>query len=248
MLMSSSQHHEHDVRCPIIPVANPPAEPHKSLPPTRSSTEVAGLRKPTAGHEAVNAAMDTPISAAPTLAGDRTPPAGQPLSDATDSSPDTAGESDRDPEAGYGPDENQLAHPPAEKPLHGGGTTTTDDSDVVDWDGPDDPECPRNWPARRKVLFVVVTSGMITCVSFGSSVFAPAEHVFAGAFGVPLVVGQLGVALWVLGFFAGPIFFGPVSELFGHLLPLAVAVAGMSVFQIPIALGGNVRTVLICRF
>lgn len=196
--------------------------------------------------------MDTPISAAPTLAGDLTPPAGQPLSDATDSSPDTAGESDRDPDPGYGPDDsNKPSHPPAaEKPRHHGDTTTgsDSDSDVVDWDGPDDPERPRNWPSRRKVLFVVVTSGMITCVSFGSSVFAPAEHVFAEAFGVPLVVGQLGVALWILGFFAGPIFFGPVSELFGHLLPLAVAVAGMSVFQIPIALGGNVRTVLVCRF
>lgn len=45
--MSSLQHHEHDVRCPIIPVANPPAQLHKSLPPTRSSTEVAGLEKPT---------------------------------------------------------------------------------------------------------------------------------------------------------------------------------------------------------
>lgn len=189
--------------------------------------------------------MDTPISTAPTLAGDRTPMSGQPLSDASDSSPDTAGESDRDLEPGYGPGESQPAQG-TEKPSQG--SITDNDDNIVGWDGPDDPECPRNWPARRKVLFVIVTSGMITCVSFGSSVFAPAEHVFAGAFGVPLVVGQLGVALWILGFFAGPIFFGPVSELFGHLLPLVVAVAGMSVFQIPIALGGNVRTVLICRF
>lgn len=187
--------------------------------------------------------MDTPtISAAPTLAGDRTP---QLLSDAADSSPDTAGESDRDLEPGYG--SSPCEHQDAEKKPRGA-DITDDDDNVVGWDGLDDPECPRNWPARRKVLFVVVTSGMITCVSFGSSVFAPAAPVFAEAFGVPLVVGRLGVALWILGFFAGPIFFGPVSELFGHLLPLIVAVAGMSVFQIPIALGGNVRTVLICRF
>ncbi|KKY39433.1 putative mfs multidrug transporter [Diaporthe ampelina] len=187
--------------------------------------------------------MDTPISTAPMLAGDRTLTAGQPLSDASDSSPDTAGEPDRDLEPGCGPGEDGTA----EKRRQGSSTAANDDN-IISWDGPDDPECPRNWPARRKALFVIVTSGMVTCVSFGSSVFAPAEHVFAEAFGVPLAVGQLGVALWILGFFAGPIFFGPVSELCGHLVPLAVAVAGMSVFQVPIALGANVRTVLACRF
>lgn len=194
--------------------------------------------------------METPISTAPTLAGDRTPPAGQPLSDATDSSPDTAGDSDRDPETGYGPQDSETAQP-SEKPRHGGIAADNDsdsDANIVGWDGPDDPECPRNWPSRRKVLFVAVTSGMITCVSFGSSVFAPAGEIFSESFGVPPIVGRLGVALWILGFFAGPIFFGPVSEVFGHLLPLSVAVAGMSVFQVPIALGGNVRTVLVCRF
>ncbi|KAI3392832.1 hypothetical protein diail_5145 [Diaporthe ilicicola] len=191
--------------------------------------------------------MDTPISAAPTLAGDRTPPAGQPLIDANDPSQDTM----NDPESGYGQrEQEQQPGQTDEKVRHqedGVGTTDGDNS-IVDWDGPDDPECPRNWPARRKVLFVIVTSGFVTCVSFGSSVFAPAEHLFAAEFGVPLVVGQLGVALWILGFFAGPVFFGPISEIFGHLLPMAVALVGMSVFQIPIALGGNVRTVLICRF
>lgn len=119
---------------------------------------------------------------------------------------------------------------------------------VVGWDGLDDPECPRNWVFWRKVMFVIVTSGMMVCVSFGSSVFAPAEKVFAAEFGVAPIFGQLAVALWILGFFAGPIFFGPVSELFGHLLPLTVACTGMAIFQIPIALGGNVQTVLICRF
>ncbi|POS70987.1 hypothetical protein DHEL01_v210620 [Diaporthe helianthi] len=191
--------------------------------------------------------MDITTSAAPTLAGDQTPPAPR-----ADSSPDnTAGESsDQDIELanGLGLQGNQPAGS-AEKHSGYNGTNHNDnDPNIVDWDGPDDPEQPRNWPAGRKVLFVMVTSAMVTCVSFGSSVFAPAEHMFAQEFGVPLIVGQLGVSLWILGFFAGPIFFGPISELFGHLLPLCVGMAGMSVFQIPIALGGNVRTVLICRF
>lgn len=179
--------------------------------------------------------MDEPASQTSTLAGDRTPPTALIASITPDSSrlrlhinPETADER-----------ATELVN---EK------STGNFVDNIVVWDGPDDLECPRNWPSWHKVLFVMVTSGMIVCVSFGSSVFAPAEQVFAKEYGVPLIVGQLGVALWILGFFAGPIFFGPLSEIFGHLLPLTVAFSGMAVFQIPIALGGNVRTVLICRF
>lgn len=182
--------------------------------------------------------MNVFASQTPTLAGDQTPPSGTTGSAAPDSSRTSVSP---DPEAG-----NETAVEP--KLIKNESPRRVFVDDVVGWDGPDDPGCPRNWPSWHKILFVVVTSGMMVCVSFGSSVFAPAEHVFAEEFGVPLVVGQLGVALWILGFFAGPIFFGPVSELFGHLLPLTVAFSGMAVFQVPIALGGNVRTVLLCRF
>ncbi|KAI1857673.1 hypothetical protein JX265_011088 [Neoarthrinium moseri] len=121
-------------------------------------------------------------------------------------------------------------------------------NNIVGWDGPDDPECPRNWPPRKKAFFVIVTSSVIACVSFGSSVFAPAATITAAEFDVPIIVMRLAVSLWILGFFAGPIFFGPMSELFGHVLVFAIGVIGLAVFQLPIALGENVRTILICRF
>lgn len=121
-------------------------------------------------------------------------------------------------------------------------------NNVVGWDGPDDPECPRNWPAMKKLFFVVVTSSVIATVSFGSSVIGPAAAVTAAEFGVAVIVMRLAVALWILGFFAGPIFFGPCSELFGHVLVFAMSVIGISIFQIPIAVGQNVQTILVCRF
>lgn len=74
---------------------------------------------------------------------------------------------------------------------------------VVGWDGPDDPECPRNWPVGKKLFFVMVTSSVIAAVSFGSSVFGPAAKVTAAEFGVAVIVMRLAVALWILGFFAG---------------------------------------------
>ncbi|KAI1776646.1 MFS multidrug transporter [Hypoxylon cercidicola] len=180
--------------------------------------------------------MDTPVSTTPTIAGSRTPSAfftsrAPTINEDFESADDPKPIPDLENGSGSCPDEKQGV-----------------DDNIVEWDGPNDPECPRNWRMPKKVLMVLTTSGMILSVSFGSSVFAPAEKVAAAQFGVPLIVMQLTVALWILGFFAGPVFFGPLSEIFGHVVPFWLSTAGMAVFQLPIALGGNVRTILICRF
>jgi len=41
------------------------------------------------------------------------------------------------------------------------------DPNIVDWDGPDDPTNPLNWPARRKATIIGVVS-FITFLSYGS--------------------------------------------------------------------------------
>ena len=38
------------------------------------------------------------------------------------------------------------------------------DPNEVDWDGPDDPKNPRNWPTWRRAMLVTV----ITCVVFST--------------------------------------------------------------------------------
>lgn len=227
----------------------------------------------TGSPSASTAAMNTPMSASSTLAGDRTFPAGPGSTVSTTNKPNaerSSNDSDRNRQRASAKDD----YIDIEQPLPPTTTTTMtttaaqdeekrqqqpDDSDgsdnffvypnnIVSWDGPHDPENPRNWPTSCKVPFVIVTSMMVTCVSFGSSVFAPAEQVFATDFSVPLIIGQLAVSLWILGFFAGPLFFGPISELCGHLIPMSVAIVGLAIFQIPIALADNVATVLVCRF
>ncbi|KAK7756630.1 hypothetical protein SLS62_001467 [Diatrype stigma] len=121
-------------------------------------------------------------------------------------------------------------------------------SDIVSWDGPADPECPRNWKPVKKFFFTVITSSVILTVSFGSSVFAPATAVTAAQFGVSPTVMQLSVTLWILGLAAGPVLFGPLSEVFGHLIPFAVAVVGLAAFQLPVALATGVPAILVGRF
>lgn len=76
----------------------------------------------------------------------------------------------------------------------------TSESFLVDFDGPDDPYRPLNWPFRKKcittLLYGLVTFGS----SWASSAFAPASGQVAEQFGVSAEVSTLGVTLLLLGF------------------------------------------------
>jgi len=84
--------------------------------------------------------------------------------------------------------------------------------------------------------------------AFVSSIFSAATVQVSHAFGVDTEVGLLGVSLYVLGFATGPILWAPLSELKGRRLPLISAMFGFSIFQIAVAVGKDLQTILICRF
>lgn len=87
--------------------------------------------------------------------------------------------------------------------------------DLVEWDGPNDPENPQNMTNTRKWLITVATGLMTFVVSFGSSVFSTVTEVTAQQFSVSNEVMILGVTLYVLGFACGPLVWGPMSEAYG---------------------------------
>ena len=119
---------------------------------------------------------------------------------------------------------------------------------VVEFDGVDDPMHAQNWPLRKK-LFTAAMLGFTTLTSaFGSSIFSAATRVVAAEYHVGTTVGVLGTSLYVLGFATGPILWAPFSELKGRRLPLVLASFGFSIFNIAVATGKDLQTVLICRF
>ncbi|RKK12200.1 putative MFS-type transporter [Fusarium oxysporum f. sp. cepae] len=121
-------------------------------------------------------------------------------------------------------------------------------SKIVGWNGPDDPDNPKNWPNRRKWM-ITVSLGMLTwVVTFASSIFSTATRPAAKEFGVSIEVMTLGTSLFVLGFAFGPLIFGPVSEVYGRKYPLFVGYFVFALFQIPVATAENVQTILVCRF
>ncbi|KAL8854679.1 MAG: hypothetical protein Q9221_000461 [Calogaya cf. arnoldii] len=119
---------------------------------------------------------------------------------------------------------------------------------VVEFDGPEDPLHPQNWPMKKKIAIALML-GYTTLVSaFGSSIFSAATQVVAAYFSVSTEVGILGLSLYVLGFATGPILWAPLSELRGRRLPLVVAMFGFSIFSIATATAKDLQTVLLTRF
>lgn len=93
----------------------------------------------------------------------------------------------------------------------------------VEFDGPDDPLCPLNWPTWRKFK----VGGLLVLPTFtavwGSSIYGAGLVTIKSKFHVGTAVGVLGVSLYVLGFAFGPILWGPLSEIFGRKMPILIS-------------------------
>ncbi|KAF9740743.1 hypothetical protein PMIN06_003212 [Paraphaeosphaeria minitans] len=119
---------------------------------------------------------------------------------------------------------------------------------VVEFEGPDDPLHAQNWPMKKKLLTGAMLGFTTLTAAFGSSIFSAATRVVAQQYGVGITVGVLGTSFYVLGFATGPILWAPLSELKGRRLPLVIASLGFSIFNIGVATGKDLQTILICRF
>ncbi|KEZ42268.1 hypothetical protein SAPIO_CDS6127 [Scedosporium apiospermum] len=91
-------------------------------------------------------------------------------------------------------------------------------SGVVDWDGPQDPEHPFNWPQKQRAIHI----GLVTFINFvlnlAATLFAPAAQNLAVDFSVTdSTVLSLTVSIYLLGFAVGPLVVAPLSEVYGRL-------------------------------
>jgi DHA1 family multidrug resistance protein-like MFS transporter len=119
---------------------------------------------------------------------------------------------------------------------------------VVEFDGHDDPLHAQNWPLSKKMTTAAMLGFTTLTAAFGSSIFSAATGAIVQQFHVGSVVATLGTSFYVLGFATGPILWAPFSELKGRRLPLVIASFGFSIFNIAVATGKDLQTVLICRF
>lgn len=121
-------------------------------------------------------------------------------------------------------------------------------ADLVDFDGPDDPYHPINWPMKKKV-YTTVLYGLTTAgATWASAVFSPGIGQIAVQFEVSQEVATLGITLLLLGFGLGPLLWAPLSEVYGRkpavLSPYFIAAC----FSFGTATAKDIQTIMITRF
>jgi MFS family permease len=94
----------------------------------------------------------------------------------------------------------------------------------VTWDGPDDPENPKNWTNKKKWAATLIVSSFTFISPVSSSMVAPALPAMARELNITNSVEQsLILSIFVLAYAVGPLFLGPLSEINGRVIVLQLA-------------------------
>lgn len=87
---------------------------------------------------------------------------------------------------------------------------------VVDWEGPNDPLKPHNWPMALRVRATVIVALVAVAGTAASSIDAAVLPQYSEYWHVSEVAGTLATALYLMGFAIGSQFAGPFSETLGR--------------------------------
>ncbi|KAI3393219.1 hypothetical protein diail_4546 [Diaporthe ilicicola] len=123
------------------------------------------------------------------------------------------------------------------------------DANVVGWDGPEDPENPRNWSLGKKWAQIISVSLFALVTNMAPTMCVPGAQIFLTEFRVTSsTTGQLAITIYVLGLAIGPLFISPLSEKWGRLPIYHVSNALFLVFLIGCGLSKTVAQFMVFRF
>ncbi|KAL2060682.1 hypothetical protein VTL71DRAFT_9323 [Oculimacula yallundae] len=124
------------------------------------------------------------------------------------------------------------------------------DPNVIWWDGPHDPLNPMNFSRWSKILNVTLISAICFVTPLASSMFAPGVPELMIEFEAEgdVILASFVVSVYVLGFAVGPLFFAPLSEVFGRLPIYHACNLLFLVFNIACALATDLPMLIGFRF
>ncbi|KAI4861027.1 polyamine transporter 1 [Hypoxylon rubiginosum] len=119
---------------------------------------------------------------------------------------------------------------------------------LVDFDGPDDPYRPLNWPRQKKVITTLLYGLVTMTATWASSSYSAGTAEIAEYFHVGKQTATLGTTLFLIGFGIGPLFWAPLSEVYGRrtavLTPMFVSIC----FSFGSAVAKDFQTLMLTRF
>ncbi|KAL1386458.1 MFS multidrug transporter [Phyllosticta capitalensis] len=135
--------------------------------------------------------------------------------------------------------------PPFSHPL---AHTKTAPDVVVDFDGPDDPYMPLNWPTRKKIMTTLLYGLTTMGATWASSVYSPAVDQISKEFNVGTTIATLGTSLLLFGFGVGPLVFAPLSEVYGRKSAVLAPYFIAAIFSFATATAKDFQTIMLTRF
>ncbi|RCI07390.1 hypothetical protein L249_1376 [Ophiocordyceps polyrhachis-furcata BCC 54312] len=116
----------------------------------------------------------------------------------------------------------------------------------VDW-APGDPGFPQNWPMMRRVWITACVVFLVFNATFASSAISGCFPSLMKSFHISSVLAGLSVTLFLLGYCAGPLFFAPLSEVYGRRWIFYITFTLYFVFNFLCAYAPNYAALLIGR-
>ncbi|KAH9985041.1 MFS general substrate transporter [Russula compacta] len=107
---------------------------------------------------------------------------------------------------------------------------------------------PQQLSLSRRWLAVLVISGAALCVACGGPFAAFTVQAVSRQFHVGKEVAILGISLYAMGLGIGPLFSGPLSEVYGRNIIYRVSLSLFFLFSFPIAFAPDIAIYLTFRF
>ncbi|KAI1460339.1 MFS general substrate transporter [Annulohypoxylon moriforme] len=122
------------------------------------------------------------------------------------------------------------------------------DPNIVEWDGPNDPENPMNWPDSKKWINISIVSIITIVTPLGSSMFAPGIPSIMEEFhSSSSTVATFLLSIYILGFAFGPLLVAPLSEIIGRQPLYVVGNIVFVLFTVGAALSNSIGMLMAFR-
>ncbi|GME46663.1 putative mfs multidrug protein [Neofusicoccum parvum] len=122
------------------------------------------------------------------------------------------------------------------------------DPNIVDWDGPNDPENPMNWTDKKKWTNIALLSIITLVTPLASSMLGPGVPVILADFNVTSnLLASFVMSIYVLGFALGPMVIAPLSEMYGRVPLYHVGNVGFLITTLACALSNSMGMLMAFR-
>jgi multidrug resistance protein len=123
------------------------------------------------------------------------------------------------------------------------------DKGLIAWDTPRDPENPLYFPTRKRITNMVLISCLTFISPLGSSIFAPGvSYTLKDLHTSSQAVGSFMITIFLLGYCLGPMFLGPLSEIFGRWPVIVVSSWFFNAFLLGCSFVKNMPGLIVLRF